>query len=68
MMMEIPIEITAAAKQLGIARQSLHEYAKDGRLPVYWIGRMRVIDPKVWQNWKARYFRGEFDERGKWSR
>jgi predicted site-specific integrase-resolvase len=62
--MEIPIELTAAAADLGIARQSLRRYVVDGRLPHHRIGRFIVIDPKIWADWKVRYFRGDFDQRG----
>jgi hypothetical protein len=61
--MQIPIEISAAAAELGISRQALHRYVKEERLPVYWIGSMRVIDPQIWAAWKARYLSGEFDGR-----
>jgi hypothetical protein len=64
-MPEIPIEVAAAAAQLGLTRQALHHYISTGKLEAVRIGRMWAIYPQPWERFKTDYYAGRLDDRGR---
>jgi hypothetical protein len=62
-MINIPIEVRAAARQLGITRQTLHYHIVKRRLPVIRLGRFRIIEAQAWEQFKRDYATGKFDGR-----
>lgn len=57
--MEEWLTVTQAAEKLGVARQTLYRWARDGTLPIYKVGtlsRVRASDvERLWAEAKPLY-------------
>jgi hypothetical protein len=62
-MTNIPIEVSAAARQLGITRQTLHYHIVKRHLSVIRLGRFRIIEAQALEQFKRDYATGKFDGR-----
>ena len=58
--MNPPIGITAAAKELGVSRQTIHYHVRVGNLPVFEVGDILAIRHDIWQDFKRSYQAGGF--------